>query len=158
MFEDDSLTKKYFEVKANLRQNLMMEVGFGFGDENDDEQEKEEEFTNSNVTKNDAIVERDCDCGQQEETCEESEPRENDMNSSDEKPHCSHNRIFNHRVQELIRFKEANGHFDVPNCGDTLMPLGIWCRAVKKKISDIEDGRSICTSEPVATLGTEMNL
>ena len=58
-------------------------------------------------------------------TCEESEPRENDMNSSDEKPHYSHNRIFNHRVQELIRFKEANGHFDVPICGDILTPLGI---------------------------------
>ena len=80
------------------------------------------------------------------------------MNSYDEKPHYSNNRIFNHRVQELIRFKEANGHFDVPICGDTLTPLGIWCRAVKKEISDIENGRSICTSESVATLGAEMNL
>merc|ERR1719157_44356 len=81
MFEDDSLTKKYFEVKANLRQNLMMEVGFGFGDENDDEQEKEEEFTNSNITKNDAIVEGDCDCGQQETPARD---REKDWNGGHE--------------------------------------------------------------------------
>ena len=74
------------------------------------------------------------------------------------KPHYSHNRNFNHRVQELIRFKEANGHLDVPICGDTLTPLGIWYRAVKKEILDIKDGRSIYTSEPAATLGAEMNL
>ena len=79
MFEDDALTKKYFKVKANLRQKLMME--FGFGDENDDEQEKEEEFTNSNVTKNDAIVEGDCGCGQQETPARD---REKDRNGGHE--------------------------------------------------------------------------
>ena len=42
-----------FEVKAKLRQNLMMEFNFGFSDENDYEQEKEEELTYSNVTTND---------------------------------------------------------------------------------------------------------
>merc|ERR1719148_407539 len=60
----------------------MMEFEFGFGDENDDEQEKEEELTSSNVTKNDAIVEGHCDCGQQETPARD---REKDWNGGHEK-------------------------------------------------------------------------
>ena len=94
-----------FEVKANLRQNLMMEFSFGFGNENDDEQEKEEELTYSNVTKNDAIVEGDCDCGQQETPARD---REKDWNGRPEESTNCQSANMMHTNSSLSGFSSPN--------------------------------------------------
>jgi len=69
----------------------------------------------------------------------------------------NHGDFFNYRLQELKRFKKENGHFNVPICGDLYMSLGIWCRAVKRAVLDLQEGGSKRTPKPVAILGAEMN-